>query len=252
MFLSPENHTQINPLSLIPHCRYIFWTDWGTYPKIERAYFDGTNRRTLISEDLKWPNGLTIDYETKRLYWADAHLDKLETADFNGEYRSVLTRNMTHSYGVTLYLSRIYWTDWQTSTIESVDKTTGQDKQSLPGSFRGMNIQMVSPVRQTGLNPCAIGNGGCSHLCLARPQGHVCACPDEQYRDTRECSLRPGGPVILPSPTPRIPIVDVNGTVSPNDVPLSTKEATDDPSKQPSKIPVDPGMNTPFSNEIPR
>ncbi|XP_071809054.1 low-density lipoprotein receptor-related protein 4-like isoform X2 [Asterias amurensis] len=235
-----------------PRKGYIFWTDWGTYPKIERAYFDGTNRRTLISEDLKWPNGLTIDYETKRLYWADAHLDKLETADFNGEYRSVLTRNMTHSYGVTLYLNRIYWTDWQTSTIESVDKTTGQDKQSLPGSFRGMNIQMVTPARQTGLNPCAIGNGGCSHLCLARPQGHVCACPDEQYRDARECSLRPGGPIIPPSPTPRIPIVHVNVTISPNDVPLSTKEATNEPSKHPNDIPDNPGMTTRLSNEIPR
>lgn len=28
-----------------------------------------------------------------------------------------------------------------------------------------------------GTNPCAEDNGGCSHLCLHRPAGPVCACP---------------------------------------------------------------------------
>lgn len=28
-----------------------------------------------------------------------------------------------------------------------------------------------------GVNPCAVANGGCSHLCLYKPQGVSCACP---------------------------------------------------------------------------
>ncbi|XP_038051609.1 low-density lipoprotein receptor-related protein 4-like [Patiria miniata] len=235
---------------IYPRKGYIFWTDWGTYPKIERAYFDGTSRRTLISEDLKWPNGLTIDYETKRLYWADANLDKLETADFNGKYRSILTRNMSHPYGVTLFNTRLYWTDWHTSSIESVDKTNGRDKRTLPGSFQGMNIQMVSPLRQTGTNPCAIANGGCTHLCLARPQGYVCACPDEQYRDHRVCSLRPGGPDSPPPVTIRGPIIQTN---SPNELPRSTRGTTKPPpfrTEHPNVIP--PAPTTEQGNVIPR
>ena len=32
-------------------------------------------------------------------------------------------------------------------------------------------------VNVSGTNACANNNGGCSHLCLNRPQGPVCACP---------------------------------------------------------------------------
>ena len=32
----------------------------------------------------------------------------------------------------------------------------------------------------TVTNPCAVNNGGCSHLCLIRDggRGHTCECPD--------------------------------------------------------------------------
>ena len=29
-----------------------------------------------------------------------------------------------------------------------------------------------------GTNACAVRNGGCSHLCLPRPRGRSCSCPD--------------------------------------------------------------------------
>jgi len=40
--------------------RYMYWTDWGTMPKIERSYLDGGARTELITSNLQWPNGLTI------------------------------------------------------------------------------------------------------------------------------------------------------------------------------------------------
>lgn len=54
------------------HCfiglpRYLFWTDWGHIAKIERAHLDGSDRKVLINTDLGWPNGLTLDYDTRRL-----------------------------------------------------------------------------------------------------------------------------------------------------------------------------------------
>ena len=44
----------------------------------------------------------------------------------------------------------------------------------LPVFFRSnlnfiMDIQVYHQSRQGGWNPCAVDNGGCSHLCLARP-----------------------------------------------------------------------------------
>ena len=46
--------------------RHIYWTDIGVNnAKIERADFDGRNKRTLVDDSLIWPNGIAIDYEGK-------------------------------------------------------------------------------------------------------------------------------------------------------------------------------------------
>lgn len=59
----------------------MYWTDWGTTPKIERSDLDGGSRRSIVQGDLKWPNGLVIDEASQKLFWADAGLDKIETSN---------------------------------------------------------------------------------------------------------------------------------------------------------------------------
>ena len=48
-------------------CRKLYWTDWGNTPKIERANYDGSERRTLADSNLKWPNGMALDYDGSTL-----------------------------------------------------------------------------------------------------------------------------------------------------------------------------------------
>lgn len=71
----------------------MFWTDWvnsaSQKGKIEQAWMDGTNRKTLIESKLQWPNGLSIDYVDKKLYWCDAFLDKIERSELDGSNREV-------------------------------------------------------------------------------------------------------------------------------------------------------------------
>lgn len=54
----------------------MFWTDWeNRAPRIERASMSGANRSIIVNiTQLEggWPNGLTIDYSEKRIYWIDA------------------------------------------------------------------------------------------------------------------------------------------------------------------------------------
>lgn len=54
--------------------RWMYWTDWGQVPKIERAGMDGSHRQTIVSYDVKWPNGLTLDLVRKRVYWVSSLL----------------------------------------------------------------------------------------------------------------------------------------------------------------------------------
>ena len=98
----------------------MYWTDWGTPAKIERASMDGTSRQTLHSTSLFWPNALTLDYNNQVIYWMDASLDKLESSNADGSSRRLLSRaQIYHPFGVTLYQNRLYWTDWQTNAIYS-------------------------------------------------------------------------------------------------------------------------------------
>lgn len=67
--------------------RFMYWTDWGEVPKIERAGMDGSNRFIIINTEIYWPNGLTLDYEEQKLYWADAKLNFIHKSNLDGTNR---------------------------------------------------------------------------------------------------------------------------------------------------------------------
>lgn len=86
---------------MIRYFRYLYWTDWGDNPKIERSFLDGSSRKTVIDTDLGFPNGLALDYATCQLYWADALRDRIETSDLHGRIRIQLVPEATHPFGLT-------------------------------------------------------------------------------------------------------------------------------------------------------
>lgn len=77
----------------VSRARYLFWTDWGQNPKIERSGMDGIGRKVIISENLYWPNGLTLDYPNRRLYFTDARLDFIEFCNYDGSGRRKVFAN---------------------------------------------------------------------------------------------------------------------------------------------------------------
>lgn len=81
--------------------RFLYWSDWGESPRIERAYLDGSQRKVIINQDLGFPNGITIDYKERRLYWTDALKDRIDTADLNGNHRVQLVPDAKNPFGMT-------------------------------------------------------------------------------------------------------------------------------------------------------
>lgn len=56
-------------LLLPPSHRYLFWTEWGQYPRIERSRLDGTERVVLVNVSISWPNGISVDYQVWMQAW---------------------------------------------------------------------------------------------------------------------------------------------------------------------------------------
>ena len=71
--LISSNLTSPRGLALDPRKGLLFITDWGGTARILRTQMDGSNMRTLVTERVGWPNGITIDYEeeTKNDYFIE-------------------------------------------------------------------------------------------------------------------------------------------------------------------------------------
>jgi hypothetical protein len=86
---------------MIMHDRYLFWTEWGVNPKIERSFLDGSSRFTVAENDLGLPNGLAVDYTGRQIYWTDATRDRIETSDLHGRNRKYIVLEAIHPFGIT-------------------------------------------------------------------------------------------------------------------------------------------------------
>ena len=50
---------------------------------------DGSDRTVLVHTNIGDPNGITLDYDTLRIYWVDAETDRMESIRINGGDRQV-------------------------------------------------------------------------------------------------------------------------------------------------------------------
>uniref|UniRef100_A0A3Q3XIF9 EGF-like domain-containing protein n=1 Tax=Mola mola TaxID=94237 RepID=A0A3Q3XIF9_MOLML len=173
---------------------YLYWSDWGDNPHIGRIGMDGTNRSTIVEDKITWPNGLTLDFVNDRIYWADAREDYIAFASLDGTNRhTILVKDIPHIFAMTLFEEYIYWTDWETKSINRAHKTLGTNKTVLISTLhRPMDIHIYHPYRQPEVagHPCQSNNGGCSNLCLLSPDGgYKCACPTNFYlaADGKQC-----------------------------------------------------------------
>ena len=139
---------------------YVYWTDWGESPKIERAGMDGNSqlREVLINKDVFWPNGLTIDYEDSKLYWTDAKLHYIHSCNLDGSDRRVVIHDeddLPYPFSVTLFEDTLYWTDWSTHSIHSCNKYTASDQAVIIDDiFSPLNVHVFNSGRQPSCKRC--------------------------------------------------------------------------------------------------
>ena len=121
-------------------------------PHIERAAMDGnhSSRTVLIDTNIKDPYGLTIDYETNRLYWTDDILHYIHSCDLDGSNRHNLVENTPgFPWGITVGENTLFWTDWYTRSIQSCNKLTGGNMTVVRKlHFNPYDVKVFSQQRQ--------------------------------------------------------------------------------------------------------
>ncbi|CAL8367216.1 unnamed protein product [Gadus morhua 'NCC'] len=173
----------VNPRAIIadPPNGNLYWADWDREaPKIETAYMDGTNRRVLVKDNLSLPNGLTYEPQSSLLCWADAGTRILECMNPGRGDRRKMTEGIQYPFGMTSYGKNLYYTDWDRQAVVAVDTNSGRETSEFLPLKRTKLYGITTAYAQCpeGQNYCAANNGGCSHLCLATPNGRSCKCPD--------------------------------------------------------------------------
>ncbi|XP_017778488.1 PREDICTED: low-density lipoprotein receptor-related protein 2 isoform X2 [Nicrophorus vespilloides] len=182
--LVKENITQPRGMCLDPSpgARWLFWTDWGENPRIERIGMDGTNRSTVISTKIYWPNGLTLDTANQRIYFADSKLDFIDFCYYNGTGRQQVlagSHYLLHPHSLTLFEDTLYWTDRQLNRVLSAHKFKGNNQTVVSHLIsQPLSIHVHHPSLQPiSENSCQ--NAPCQHICLLSPSsssGYTCKC----------------------------------------------------------------------------
>ena len=92
------------------------------------------------------------DYVDQRLYWIDAKLHKIGSMTLNGsDVRYVYedAREIQRPFAIAVFEDSLYWTDWSTNAIKSVDKWTGFNPKTLNiGAYSVMDIKVYHKLRQ--------------------------------------------------------------------------------------------------------
>ncbi|KAF7648154.1 hypothetical protein LDENG_00161250 [Lucifuga dentata] len=220
-----------------PHSNFIYWTDWGTPAKIEKGGLNGGDRTALVTDNIVWPNGITLDLLNQRLYWVDSKLHTLSSIDVQGGGRHTLIideHKLAHPLGLTVFEERVFWTDVSNNAILSANRMTGSDIIPVAEHLSSPeDIILYHNLKQpAGRDWCKMGNGGCEFLCLAAPQvgrhppKYTCACPDnmELSSDMRRCRPAQDAPTSAAPVQPRLP--STNPPTPPPELATTTPKAT--------------------------
>ena len=132
------------------HFRKMYWSDWGSSPKIEQNNMDGSTRTVLVRSGLEWVNSLALDYQNRLLYWCDAKLDKIERVDLQGNNRVLildLSSYNHHPFGLALSDDVLYWSDWSNQSIHKYNMTSSRSEVLVHGMGRPMELHIYDQTK---------------------------------------------------------------------------------------------------------
>ncbi|KAM5312338.1 low-density lipoprotein receptor-related protein 2-like [Glossophaga mutica] len=164
--------------------------DGGHGSSIDCAFMDGSRRKVLWQKS-QVPVGLTFSDSGTRVYWADTGRGLIESIQQDGSRYRVDRRGIQ---GLNLFAygqGMLFWTTGDDAQITKVwySKAELSENRWFRVDQKIVDLKVYSKLRQQGNNSCSEDNGGCSHICLPKPEGQTCKCSSGYHlADTNRCT----------------------------------------------------------------
>lgn len=176
-------------IALDPFEGWMYATDVGISPKIMRIGLDGTNMEVLVNRDIEQPDCITIDHQSRVMYWLDNKLHYLKSANLDGSnIQIVLVSSSTIRYSRDLIVfgEFVVWTDLSGIYKVSMQKRQNDTREvdTLIDGIYSYGINVFGQIQPTACNYCGTRGAGCRYLCLPSPRlapnnpKYKCVCPD--------------------------------------------------------------------------
>ncbi|CAJ0956680.1 unnamed protein product, partial [Mesorhabditis belari] len=182
------------------------WTVERPFGSIECSNLDGSDRRTLVVDNIYEPNSITFDGPNERIYWTDFKKSTIETIRVDGKDRRVLEKyphGHDRPFKLDVFEEYIYvigrphGTLWRTAKFIRDDRTfqyrsPASGIAKLRVVHRAKSSFEFFSVNPCGSNPC--GTFPC--ISITQPHsrsidlnegGYRCVCARGSHWDGKEC-----------------------------------------------------------------
>ena len=152
----------------------MYWIRYSA-GSLHKAGMDGWISST-IATGLDLPVGLTIDFVSRRLYWAEWGSNKIRASDFDGLSirTAVELPSDSQPHGITLLNDRIYWRNFENDKLQSSARD-GRDIQTLHTDTSDIRHIVLVPAWNQPTNRKNHCEGQkCSKLCVLTPTSYRC------------------------------------------------------------------------------
>ena len=151
------------------HFRQMYWSNWGSSPKIEQVNMDGSARTVIVSSGIVYVDALALDSQNKLLYWLDTYFKKIERVNLQGNNREIvldLSHSNHHPFGLSLSDDTLYWSDLSSKSVLKYSLTSSQSDVLVygMGSPRQMHVYDQTKTFTGGCTLCS-GSLHFSTLC---------------------------------------------------------------------------------------
>ena len=178
----------------------IYWSDWGNHPRIDGAEQDGQGQRSLVEQNIKWPNDLTLSADGQYLFYLDNHketktINQVDTV--TGQRTEIFKLSRNDYYAIDYFMGNIFFAG-RDNAIKVIRR--GSDYQwsaeSSPYSawFRHKNLktQRIKTVDFGEHYELNAARANCPYIYVPQgTQGYQCACPDDMVPLVSRCGAKP-------------------------------------------------------------